>query len=173
MKSFFNRIRFILYFDKNIRFRMESNEIRRGVCACSNSRMHTFSRDISVFCETVCLYHVQTRQRNVYPSNVSRDVDMQHDLCKHVSSKIHSKGSRPSKAVSSFTSLRFRTLEETLRDKDSCSIRNLNSTIRNEKRFFPPPFFFSFFDCICLFSSPFSSSSSSLRSKRKLERHNF
>lgn len=121
---------------------MESNEIRRGVCACSNSRMHTFSRDISVFCETVCLYHVQTRQRNVYPSNVSRDVDMQHDLCKHVSSKIHSKGSRPSKAVSSFTSLRFRTLEETLRDKDSCSIRNLNSTIRNEKRFFPPPPFF-------------------------------
>lgn len=29
-------------------------------------------------------------EENVYPSNVSRDVDMQRDLCKHVSCKIHS-----------------------------------------------------------------------------------
>lgn len=40
-----------IYFDwKKLRFRMESNEIRRGVCACPNSRMHTFSCDISCVC---------------------------------------------------------------------------------------------------------------------------
>lgn len=85
---------------------------------------HAISR-ASVFCETVCLYDVQTRQHNVYPSSVSSDVDMQHDLCKHVSCKIHS-NDEGIQALSSFTLPSIRTLEETLEVKDSCTIRNLN-----------------------------------------------